>query len=392
MQYSLAKRVSRIQPSVTLAITARANQIRAEGGDILNLAAGEPDFDTPEPIKEAAIAAMRAGQTKYTAVAGTASLKDAVIEKFRRDNGLEYTPGEVMVSTGAKQVLYNLCQALLNDGDEVLIPAPYWVSYPDIVLLAGGEPVTIPGRAENRGKITAEDLESRITPRTKLLVINSPSNPTGMAYTREELSVLGEVLEKHPQVFVISDDIYEHILFRGQAFSNILDATPSLKDRTLVLNGVSKAYSMTGWRIGYAAGPEALIKSMTKIQSQSTSNPSSISQAATEAALTGDQGFVTDMCNEFEKRHDFIVGALNEIDGIHCSQGDGTFYCFPNIDGLIEKTEDVSDDVGFVEHLLNQAGVAGVPGTAFGSPGYMRISYATSMDILEQAAARLKEL
>ncbi len=392
MQYSLAKRVSRIQPSVTLAITARANQIRAEGGDILNLAAGEPDFDTPEHIKEAAIAAMRAGQTKYTAVAGTASLKDAVIEKFRRDNGLEYTPSEVMISTGAKQVLYNLCQALLNDGDEVLIPAPYWVSYPDIVFLAGGQPVTISSRAENRCKITAEDLESKITPKTKLLVINSPSNPTGMAYTNEELSVLGEVLEKYPQVFVISDDIYEHILFRRQKFSNILNSIPSLKDRTLVLNGVSKAYSMTGWRIGYAAGPEALIKSMTKIQSQSTSNPSSISQAATEAALTGDQGFVSDMCNEFEKRHDFIVGALNEIDGIYCSQGDGTFYCFPNVDGLIEKTENVSDDVGFVEHLLNQAGVAAVPGTAFGSPGHMRISYATSMDILEQAAARLKEL
>ena len=392
MQYSLAKRVSRIQPSVTLAITARANQIRAEGGDILNLAAGEPDFDTPEHIKEAAIAAMRAGQTKYTAVAGTASLKEAVIEKFRRDNGLEYTPSEVMISTGAKQVLYNLCQALLNEGDEVLIPAPYWVSYPDIVLLAGGEPITIPSRAENRCKITAEDLESKITPRTKLLVINSPSNPTGMAYTREELSTLGEVLEKYPQVFVISDDIYEHILFRGQKFSNILNAAPSLKDRTLVLNGVSKAYSMTGWRIGYAAGPEVLIKSMTKIQSQSTSNPSSISQAATEAALTGNQGFVTDMCDEFEKRHDFIVGALNEIDGIHCSQGDGTFYCFPSIEGLIEKTEKVSDDVGFVEHLLNQAGVAAVPGTAFGSPGHIRVSYATSMDILEQAAARLKEL
>ena len=392
MQNSLAKRVSGIQPSVTLAITARANQIRAEGGDILNLAAGEPDFDTPEHIKEAAIAAMRAGQTKYTAVAGTAPLKEAVIEKFRRDNQLEYSPSEVMVSTGAKQVLYNLCQALLDDGDEVLIPAPYWVSYPDIARLAGGEPVTIAGGAENRCKITAEDLESKITAKTKLLVINSPSNPTGMAYTADELSALGEVLERHPQVFVVSDDIYEHILFRGQTFSNILNTAPSLKDRTLVVNGVSKAYSMTGWRIGYAAGPETLIKSMTKIQSQSTSSPSSISQAAAETALTGDQGFVAGMRDEFEKRHDFIVEALNEIDGIRCLQGDGTFYCFPNIEGLIEKTENISDDVGFVEYLLNQTGVAVVPGTAFGSPGYMRISFATSLDVLKGAAARLKEL
>ena len=392
MQYSLAKRVSRIQPSVTLAITARANQIRAEGRNILNLAAGEPDFDTPEHIKEAAITAMRAGQTKYTAVAGTATLKEAVIEKFRRDNGLEYTANEVMISTGAKQVLYNLCQALLNEGDEVLIPSPYWVSYPDIVLLAGGKPIIIPGRAENRCKITPEDLASDITERTKLLIINSPSNPTGMAYTREELSALGEVLEKHPQVFVLSDDIYEHILFRELEFSNILNSTPSLTSRTLIVNGVSKAYSMTGWRIGYAAGPEALIKSMSKIQSQSTSNPSSISQAATEAALTGDQGFVENMRDEFERRHNFITGALNEIDGIRCSPGDGTFYCFPNIEGLIEKTENVSDDVGFVEYLLNQEGVAVVPGTAFGSPGYMRISYATSMNTLKEAIARLKTL
>ncbi|MCY4642824.1 MAG: pyridoxal phosphate-dependent aminotransferase [Gammaproteobacteria bacterium] len=390
MDYSLADRVSRIKPSATLAITARANQIRAEGGNILSLAAGEPDFDTPEHIKEAAIAAMRAGKTKYTAVAGTASLKDAVIGKFRRDNRLEYTANEVMVSTGAKQVLYNLCQALLNDGDEVLIPAPYWVSYPDIVLLAGGKPVIIAGRAENRSKITAEDLERSITDKTRLLVLNSPSNPTGIAYTRDELGALGGVLERHPQVFVISDDIYEHIMFRGQEFSNILNATPSLADRTLVLNGVSKVYSMTGWRIGYVGGPEAVIKSMTKIQSQSTSNPSSISQAAAEAALTGDQGFVATMRDAFEERHNFIVGALNEIDGIHCPLSDGTFYCFPNIDGLIERTQDVTDDVGFVEHLLNQAGLAMVPGTAFGSPGYMRISYATSMEVLKEAATRLK--
>lgn len=392
MQYSLADRVSRIQPSATLAITARANQIRAKGGDILNLAAGEPDFDTPEHIKEAAISAIREGKTKYTAVAGIMSLREAVINKLQRDNQLGYTLNKVMISTGAKQVLYNLCQALLNEGDEVLIPAPYWVSYPDIVLLAGGNPVIIPSQDENRCKITAQDLESKITDKTKLLVINSPSNPTGTAYTRDELSAMGKILEKHEQIFVVSDDIYEHIMFRGQKFSNILNATPSLADRTLILNGVSKAYAMTGWRIGYVAGPEAVIKSMTKIQSQSTSNPSSISQAAAEAALVGDQGFVANMRDAFEKRHDFIVDALNKIDGINCPLSDGTFYCFPNIEGLIKRTAGVTDDVGFAEYLLNQAGAAVVPGTAFGSPGYMRISYATSMDVLEKVVARLKTL
>lgn len=392
MNHSLADRVSRIKPSATLAITARANQIRAEGRDILSLAAGEPDFDTPMHVKEAAIAAIREGKTKYTAVAGTPSLKDAVISKFRNDNGLEYSSNEVMISCGAKQVIYNLCQALLNDGDEVIIPAPYWVSYPDIVLLAGGRPVIVTGRSENQNKITAEDLERSISDRTRLLVLNSPSNPTGIAYTRDELGALGEVLERYPQVFVISDDIYEHIMFRGQEFSNILNTTPSLADRTLVLNGVSKAYSMTGWRIGYAGGPEALIKSMTKIQSQSTSNPSSISQAAAEAALTGDQGFVATMREEFEKRHDFIVGALNEIEGLRCPLSDGTFYCFPNIEGLIERTAGISDDLGFVEHLLNEAGMAVVPGKAFGSPGHMRISFATSMGVLEEAATRFNTL
>lgn len=392
MNHSLADRVSRIKPSATLAITARANQIRAEGRDILSLAAGEPDFDTPGHVKEAAIAAIREGKTKYTAVAGTPSLKDAVISKFRNDNGLEYSPNEVMISCGAKQVIYNLCQALLNDADEVIIPAPYWVSYPDIVLLAGGRPVIVTGRSENQNKITAEDLERSISDRTRLLVLNSPSNPTGIAYTRDELGALGEVLERYPQVFVISDDIYEHIMFRGQEFSNILNTTPSLADRTLVLNGVSKAYSMTGWRIGYAGGPEALIKSMTKIQSQSTSNPSSVSQAAAEAALTGDQGFVATMRKEFEKRHDFIVGALNEIEGIRCPLSDGTFYCFPNIEGLIERTAGISDDLGFVEHLLNEAGIAVVPGKAFGSPGHMRISFATSMGVLEEAATRFNTL
>ncbi len=388
----LANRVSRIQPSVTLAITARANQIRADGGDILNLAAGEPDFDTPEHIKAAAIQAMQDGKTKYTPVPGTISLKNAVIDKFDRENNLSYEANEVMVSNGGKQIFYNVCQAILNDGDEVLIPAPYWVSYPDMALLAGGEPVIIPSDDANRCKITASDLEKHITPKSKLFVINSPSNPSGIAYTKEELAELGKVLEKHKNIVVVTDDIYEHIMFGEQKFTNILNTTPSLKDRTIILNGVSKVYSMTGWRIGFAAGPASIIKAMTNIQSQSTSNPSSISQAAAEAALTGDQSCVATMCNAFEERHAYIIKALNEINGIDCMHCDGTFYCFPNIQGLIDRTEGVTDDIEFAEHLLVKSGIAGVPGTAFGSPGHIRFSYATSMEVLEQAMGRLKEL
>ncbi len=388
----LADRVARVKPSVTLAITARANQIRAEGGDILNLAAGEPDFDTPEFIKEGAQAAMQAGKTKYTPVPGTVSLKQAIIDKFRRDNQLSYEPDEIMVSNGGKQVFYNLCQALLNTDDEVLVPAPYWVSYPDMALLADGKPVIIPSKVENRCKITANDLEKHINEKTKLFVINSPSNPSGIAYSQDELGALGEVLEKHTHVQIITDDIYEHIMFRGQKFVNILNTTPSLKDRTVVLNGVSKVYSMTGWRIGYAAGPSTIIKAMTKIQSQSTSNPSSISQAAAEAALTGEQSCVTEMCKAFEERHNYIVNALNEIDGVHCLPCDGTFYCFPNIEGLINRIDSVSDDVEFAEYLLNETGMAVVPGTAFGSPNHIRISFATSMEVLQEAVARFKKL
>jgi aspartate aminotransferase len=388
----LAHRVSRIQPSVTLAITARANQIRADGGDILNLAAGEPDFDTPEHIKAAAIQAMQEGKTKYTPVAGTIALKNAIIEKFQRENQLSYEANQVMVSNGGKQVFYNLCQAILNDGDEVLIPAPYWVSYPDMALLAGAEPVIIPSDDKNRCKITAADLEKHITPKTKLFVINSPSNPSGIAYTKEELTELGKVLEQHKNINVVTDDIYEHIMFGEQKFTNILNTTPSLKDRTVVLNGVSKVYSMTGWRIGFAAGPADIIKAMTAIQSQSTSNPSSISQAAAEAALSGDQTCVTTMCNAFEERHAYLVNALNEIDGVNCMHCDGTFYCFPNIQGLIDRSDEVTTDIEFAEYLLVKSGIAAVPGTAFGSPGHIRLSYATSMEVLEQAMVRLKEM
>jgi len=388
----LANRVSRIQPSVTLAITARANQIRAEGGDILNLAAGEPDFDTPEHIKLAAQQAMNEGKTKYTPVPGTLTLKDAIIEKFKNDNQLEFNRDEVMVSNGGKQVFYNLCQALLNEGDEVLIPAPYWVSYPDMALLAGGEPVIIPSDDAHRCKITAADLEKHITPRSKLFVINSPSNPSGIAYTKDELIKIGKVLEQNKHIIVVTDDIYEHIIFGGNKFINILNTTPSLKERTVVLNGVSKVYSMTGWRIGYAAGPTDIIKAMTKIQSQSTSNPSSISQAAAEAALLGEQQCVSTMCKAFEERHDYIVSALNKLNGVDCMNCDGTFYCFPNIQGLIDRTKGVTSDIEFAEHLLIQAGIAGVPGTAFGSPGHIRFSYATSLDVLKEAMKRLEKL
>lgn len=392
MTISLAGRVSRIKPSVTLAITARANQIRAEGGNILNLAGGEPDFDTPEHIKQAAIEAMQAGKTKYTAVAGTPSLKQAVVDKFKRDNQLNYSADQVMISNGGKQVFYNLCQAILDEGDEVLIPAPYWVSYPDMSLLAGGEPVIIPSSDENQCKITPANLEKLITSKSKLFVINSPSNPSGIAYSHDELAALGEVLEKHPQIFVVTDDIYEHIMFRGGKFKNILNTTPSLFDRTVVLNGVSKVYSMTGWRIGYAAGPVDVIKAMTKIQSQCTSNPSSISQAAAEAALSGDQTCVSTMCKAFEERHDYLVAALNELDGVDCLACDGTFYCFPNVQGLIDKTDSVNGDIEFAEYLLNESGIAVVPGTAFGSPGHIRLSYATSMEVLKEAMTRLSTL
>ncbi len=392
MSTFLANRVSNIQPSVTLAITAKANQIKAEGGNILNLAAGEPDFDTPEHIKEAAISAMQAGKTKYTPVPGTISLKEAVISKFKSDNNLDFDADEVMISNGGKQVFYNLCQAILNEGDEVLIPAPYWVSYPDMALLAGGKPVIISSSYENRCKIIAEDLEKAITNKSKLFVINSPSNPSGIAYTEDELSSLGAVLEKHPQIFVVTDDIYEHIVFGKQSFVNILNTNSALKDRCIILNGVSKAYSMTGWRIGYAAGPADVIKAMTKIQSQSTSNPSSISQAAAEAALTGNQQCVADMCNAFEERHDYIVNTLNKIEGINCLSCDGTFYCFPNVQDMIEQTSNVSNDIEFSEYLISEIGIAAVPGTAFGSPGHIRFSFATSMDVLQEAMSRIQSI
>jgi len=390
LDVQLSERVQQIKPSPTLAVTNRAAELRAAGKDIIGLGAGEPDFDTPDHIKQAAINALNSGHTKYTAVDGTPSLKKAIIEKFKNDNGLTYEANQILVSCGGKQSFFNLALALLNKGDEVIIPAPYWVSYPDMVRMAEGEPVVVETTIESRFKVTAAQLEAAITDKTRLFVINSPSNPTGVAYTKAELKALADVLLKNPHVMVATDDMYEHIMWNKEGFNNILNVCPELYDRTIVLNGVSKAYSMTGWRIGYAGGPAKLIGAMKKIQSQSTSNPTSISQYAAEAALAGDQNCVANMVKEFKKRHDFVVSALNEISGVECIEGDGTFYVFPSAQKVIDGSDKFSTDVEFAEYLLNEAGVAVVPGSAFGSPGNMRLSFATSMDILEDAIGRIR--
>ena len=389
MDLQLSERVQSIKPSPTLAVTNRAAELRAAGQDIIGLGAGEPDFDTPEHIKAAAIKAIETGFTKYTAVDGTPALKNAIINKLKNDNGLSYEANQILVSCGGKQSFFNLSLALLDEGDEVVIPAPYWVSYPDMVKIAEGVPVIIETTAETRFKITAEQLDAAITPKTKLVVLNSPSNPSGMAYTKAEFEALGEVLRKYPNVLIATDDMYEHILWTEESFNNIVTVNPDLYDRTIVLNGVSKAYSMTGWRIGYAAGPQKLIGAMKKIQSQSTSNPTSIAQVAAQAAIEGDQGCVADMVKVFKQRHDYIVKALNEIDGIECLEGDGTFYVFPDFSGA-QKKLGCAADTDLAEKLL-EAGVALVPGSAFGTPGHMRISFATSDENLENAVARLKE-
>jgi len=391
LDIKLSQRVQSIKPSPTLAITARAAALRAEGKDVIGLGAGEPDFDTPIHIKQAAITAINEGKTKYTAVDGTAELKQAVIEKFSRDNGLDYQANQILVSVGGKQSFFNLTQAILDDGDEVIIPAPYWVSYPDMVLLANGTPVVIEAGQEQHFKITPEQLEAAITPKTRLFVINSPSNPSGLAYSKAELAALGEVLLKHPQVLIATDDMYEHILWTEETFHNIVMACPELYDRTIVLSGVSKAYSMTGWRIGYAAGPAPLIAAMKKIQSQSTSNPASISQAASVAALNGDQQCIQDMLVEFKKRHDMVVARLNAMDGIESLESDGTFYVFPNISGVIARMEGINDDLEFAEALLVDQGVAVVPGTAFGLKNHMRLSIATSEGNLTKALDRIAD-
>ena len=391
MDVQLSNRVQAIKPSPTLAVTNKAAELKAAGQDIIGLGAGEPDFDTPDHIKAAAIEAINAGQTKYTAVDGTPALKKAIIEKFKRDNNLDYEANQILVSSGGKQSFFNLALAILNPGDEVIIPAPYWVSYPDMVLVAEGSPVVLETSADTRFKITPDQLEQAITDRTRLFVINSPSNPSGMAYSMDELKALGDVLKRHPQVMIATDDMYEPILWTSAAFANIVNATPELYDRTFVLNGVSKAYSMTGWRIGYAAGPAKVIGAMKKIQSQSTSNPASISQAAAVAALNGPQDCVKVMVEAFKERHDYLVNALNELPGVECLQGDGTFYVFPSFKGAIESKEGISTDVELAEHLLKEAGVALVPGSAFGAPGHMRLSFATSFDMLKGAMERLKK-
>jgi len=387
LDLKLSDRVQSIKPSPTLAVTNRAAELRAAGKDIIGLGAGEPDFDTPEHIKTAAIKAIENGFTKYTAVDGTPDLKKAIINKFKRDNGLEYNANQILVSCGGKQSFFNLSLALLNPGDEVVIPAPYWVSYPDMVIVAEGVPVFIETSASTRFKITAEQLEAAITPKTKLVVLNSPSNPSGMAYTKAELESLAAVLLKHPQVLVATDDMYEPILWTEESFNNILTVCPELYDRCIVLNGVSKAYSMTGWRIGYAAGPEKLIGAMKKIQSQSTSNPTSIAQVAAQVALEGDQGCVADMVKVFKQRHDYLVAELNKIDGVECLHGDGTFYVFPDFSGAQAKLGCATDN-DLAEKLL-EAGVALVPGSSFGTPGHMRLSFATSDENLQKAIERL---
>lgn len=383
-----SERVQRVKPSPTLAVTAKAAELRAAGHDIIGLGAGEPDFDTPEHIKAAAVKAIAEGKTKYTAVDGTAELKQAIINKFSRDNGLEYNPNQVLVSCGGKQSFFNLTLALLNAGDEVVIPAPYWVSYPDMVTIAEGVPVIVEAGLESRFKITPEQLDAAITDNTRLVVLNSPSNPSGVAYTRKELEGLGEVLLKYPEVMVATDDMYEHIIWCDEPFCNIVMACPELYDRTIVLNGVSKAYSMTGWRIGYAGGPEWLIKNMKKIQSQSTSNPCSIAQAAAVAALDGSQDCVKEMLVSFKKRHDHVLGRLNQLPGVKAIAADGTFYAFADFNDAM-KQFGFSKDTELAALFLEK-GVAMVPGSAFGTEGCMRMSFATSDEALEKALDRLE--
>ncbi|MCH7881818.1 MAG: pyridoxal phosphate-dependent aminotransferase [Proteobacteria bacterium] len=388
----LSERVCAIKSSPTLAVSNLASQLRAQGRDIIGLGTGEPDFDTPQHIKDAAIEAIRQGQTKYTAVDGTVELKQAIIDKFARDNRFTYQLDQILVSSGGKQSFYNLCQAVINAGDEVLLPAPYWVSYPDMVLLAEGKPVVIETGLDTGLKITPDMLAASITPKTRMLVLNSPSNPSGAAYSTAELAAIGEVLLQHPDILIVTDDMYEHIIWGDAEFCNIVNACEALYPRCMVLNGVSKAYAMTGWRIGYAAGPADIIKAMKKIQSQSTSNPCSVSQAASVAALNGDHACVRAMVVEFKKRHDFVVSSLNATRHIQCLESDGTFYSFPNIQGFIDAHDDINSDIDVANLLLDKVGVALVPGSAFGAEGYMRISFATSMQNLENAMERIRQV
>jgi aspartate aminotransferase len=390
MNTILAERVESVKLSPTLVVTSRAIELKASGKDIIDLGAGEPDFDTPSHIKEAAIDAIQRGFTKYTAVDGIESLKKAIAIKFERENNLHYVPNQILVSSGAKQSLYNLFQAILNKGDEVIIPAPYWVSYPDMVLLADSKPVIIPADIHHHFKITPQQLEKAMTGKTRLLVLNSPSNPTGVSYSPPDLSAIAEILLRHPEVLIVSDDIYEHILWLNKPFTNILNVCPKLYDRTIIVNGVSKAYAMTGWRIGYAAGPARIINAMKKVQSQSTSNPNSIAQYAAQAALEGSTSELIEMVNAFKERHDYLVGALNSIEGFECLPSDGTFYAFPKVERLIAQLG-LSNDIELSDFILNKAEVALVPGSAFGAPNHLRLSYATNLDLLKKAVHRIEQ-
>ena len=384
--------LKRIKPSPTIAVTQKARELKASGKDIIGLGAGEPDFDTPENIKQAAIKAIKDGDTKYTAVDGTPALKNAIINKFKRENNLEYQINQITVGAGGKHVIYNAMVATLNEGDEVIVPAPYWVSYPDIVLLAGGTPIILECTEKQGFKINPLELEKMITKKTKWIILNSPSNPTGACYSEKDIREIAKVLEKHPHVNILSDDIYEHVTYENFKFFTIAQIE-SLKDRVLTMNGVSKAYSMTGWRIGYAAGPKEIIKAIAKIQSQSTTNPSSISQAAAVEALNGTQDFIKERANSFQERRNFVVKALNEIDGIECLNPDGAFYVFPSCKGLMGKKDtngnELKMDTDFVQSLLENSGVAVVQGSAFGLEGFFRISYATSMENLKKALEKI---
>ena len=387
--------VGRIKESPTLAITAKAARYKSEGKDIIGLAAGEPDFDTPQHIKDAAKKAIDNGFTKYTPVSGIPSLKKAIIDKFKRDNSLEYALNEVIVGVGGKQCIFNFCLAVLNAGDEVIIPAPYWVSYADIALVSNAKPVIVECGIEQKFKMTALQLENAITPKTKLLMLNSPSNPTGAVYSKEELKSLAKILIKHPNILIGTDDMYEHVKLKDMPFYNILNVEANLKDRCVIMNGVSKAYSMTGWRIGFAAGPSYIIKAMEILQSQSTSNPTSISQVAAEAALSGDQTCMQPMIKAFRERHDFVVKSFNEIQGLNCIEAEGAFYAFPDAREAIENLYDKKilkekNDIALADYLLEKEGVAVVPGSAFGAEGYFRISFATSMKNLKEALRRIK--
>lgn len=398
MNIQLSERVQSIQTSSTLLVASKARALINQGKPVLDLGVGEPDFDTPVSIKKAGIEAIEKGFTKYTPIPGYANLRAAIQHKFKQDNQLHYEVDQIMVSCGGKQTFFNLAQAFLNPGDEVIIPAPYWVSYPDMVMLAGAKPIFVFAGIEQNFKITPDQIEAAITPKTKLLVINSPSNPTGMAYTRKELQDLAAVLLRYPDILIATDDMYEYILWSSEPFCNIVMACPALYDRTMILHGVSKTYAMTGWRIGFAAGPKILIDAMIKIQSQSTSGACSISQKAAENALTGDQACVKKMVDAFQQRHQYLVEALNAIEGIQCPEADGTFYAFPAVQGLIDRLvvkypeEKLQNDHDLAEFLLQKAFIATVPGGGFGAPGYLRLSFATGLEVLKEAVQRLRDL